>query len=281
MQRLVDTEVGVWSSQVKNSDNAVQVKTAAGRIRATGEAYVPSFTSGKEFIRPDCSFDYIGGRSYHPPVVFEIAWSQSTENLKKRAIELIQGSTGEIRTVVALDFSETYKIWSTIRDQVGTEELPSRGPAKAFIWRAMFDENGEQLFNADGQPSVQKKNYIFCDNDGNARPRAKLQLSLRDFIPLPVLKTENWDGLEVLSDTKLEFDSAKMVGYFDEALAAQKKEDEYMKPRKEMVAREKTKVKQEREAKKRAAAEKERGQRSILDMVNIGGHSLHRRARLN
>ncbi|KAI1188733.1 hypothetical protein F5B17DRAFT_394577 [Nemania serpens] len=279
MQGSIDTEVMVWSRFARaNSDNAVQVRIAADGISATRDTRVET---DKKLLLPDCSFSYEGSSSY-PPVAFGVAWSQTTENLKKKAIELIQESAGEIRTVVGLDFSETYKIWTTIRDQVGTNrELPIRGPAKAFIWRAMFDENGEQLFNADGQPSVHKRSYIICDNDGNARPTMTLQLSLKDFIPLPVIKAENWDGLEVLSDTKLELDSATIVKCFDEALHAQKKEDDRLKPKRERKDREKMKVKQEREANRRAAAEKERGQRSILDMVNIGGHNLRRRARLD
>ncbi|KAI1198697.1 hypothetical protein F5X97DRAFT_342398 [Nemania serpens] len=285
MQASIDSEVVLWSDRVKNnSDNTVQVRTAVDRIQVARET---SIKTDNKLLRPDCSFRYIRSKGY-PPVAFVIAWSQTTDALKKRAIELIQESAGGIRTVVALDFSETHKIWTAIWDRGGTEEFPDRGPATGFMWRAMFEENGEQIFDTDGSPSLQEKSCRFCDDDDDdddddvhAKPSAALQLSLKDFIPLPVIKAENWDGLEALSDTKLDFDSVRIARYLNEALDAQKQEDEGRRPKRERKARENTKAKQEREAKKKAAAEEERGHRPILDMVNIGGHSLRRGVRSN
>ncbi|KAI0551036.1 hypothetical protein F4679DRAFT_540056 [Xylaria curta] len=278
MQGLIDNEVARWSARVKDNDeNAVEVKTAAEKIRPGRDT---SIETKNKSIRPDCSFSYLGSGSY-PSVAFEIAWSQGAEDLKKRAMELIQESAGEIRTVVGMDFSETHSIWARIQDNVGTGEFPNRGPATAFIWRAMFDENGQQIYNADGQPRIQKKNYRFCDDDGTPQQRAKIQLSLKEFVPLQVILEEGWDTVETLDNTKLEFDSAMIVQYFGEALEVQKIEDERKRPKREKMAREKIEIRQEQEAKRRAAIERERSQRSLLDFVNIGGHSLRRRARQN
>ncbi|KAI0906555.1 hypothetical protein F4823DRAFT_606707 [Ustulina deusta] len=90
------------------------------------------------------------GISGYPPSVFEIAWSQSTDESNGRAMELIEESAGKIQTVVWLEFSETYSIRTTIRDHVGTEKLPNRGSAKAFVWRVTF--------NGKGQQGIQKQN---------------------------------------------------------------------------------------------------------------------------
>ncbi|KAI0533229.1 hypothetical protein GGR58DRAFT_126199 [Xylaria digitata] len=179
-------------------------------------------------------------------LLVEIAWSQTTDNLRRRAIELIKESAGEIRTVIALDFSKTYNIWTRIRDHVGTEELPNRGPAAAIVWRSRFDENGQQTFDPDGRPSVQVESYKFCDNDGKFQRNTKFQLSLRDFIPFQVIIDEGWDGVQALDDTKLEFDSTTFIEYFDEGLEAQKQEDACRTSRRE------------RQAESRAATENER-----------------------
>ncbi|KAI0191367.1 hypothetical protein EV127DRAFT_407311 [Xylaria flabelliformis] len=279
MQGLIDSKVARWSGRIKDNDeNAPEVKTAADNIRPVRDT---SIGTENKSIRPDCSFNYKGNGGY-PSVAFEIAWSQNAEDLKKRAMELILESAGEVRTVVGMDFSGTHSIWARIQDNVGTGEFPNRGPATAFIWRAVLDENGQQVYNADGQPRIEKKNYRFCDNDGTIQQGVKLQLSLKDFVPLQIISAEGWDRVETLDNTKLEFDSATVVQYLDEALEAQKREDERKRPKSERKAREKTAKKQERRVTRRAAAKKrEHSQRSFLDFVNIGGHSLRRRARRN
>ncbi|KAI8948480.1 hypothetical protein F4801DRAFT_556638 [Xylaria longipes] len=276
MQGLIDREVGDWRARVKNNDgNAVEVKIAADKIMPSRDI---SIESDNKLIRPDCSFNYEGVESY-PSLAFEIGWSQSTDALKRRALELIQETAGQTRTVVGLDFSETYNIWAGIRDHVGTEELPNRGPATAFIWRAVFDENGQQVFNADGQPRLRKKNYKFCSEDGTVQQREKLQLSLKDFVPLQVISAEGWDGGEALENTKLEFDSATIVKFFDNALGEQKAEDKRKGPRREKKALEKLKIRQDQEARRRIAAENAHEQRSILNKINIGGYDLRRMVR--
>ncbi|KAJ2990720.1 hypothetical protein NUW58_g2811 [Xylaria curta] len=140
IQASIDYAVMSWMETVKHDGgNAAEVKTTAGRVRSTRDANI---RMGNKLLRPDSSFRYRGYKG-HPSIVFEIAWSQSTADLKKKAVELIHESAGQIRTVVGFDFSETYNIWPMIRDRIGTKNLPNRGPATAFIWRAMeiFDSH--------------------------------------------------------------------------------------------------------------------------------------------
>ncbi|GAP89482.1 hypothetical protein SAMD00023353_4001260 [Rosellinia necatrix] len=272
MQGSIDGEVSRWSGKVKdNDDNPDDVKTAADKIQLARDR---SIETAKYSLRPDCSFKYKGSKGY-PPLAFEIAWSQQSDKLKEKAMELIQESSGEIRTVVGLDFSETYNTWKTIWDNVGTEDLPNRGPATAFIWRAKVDGRGNI--------SVQKKNYKFCNNDGSAhtQPRARFQLSLKDFIPSQVLSEKGWEEVEGFADTSLEFDSTKIMRYFDDALEAQKEEDEGKEPKKERKVQETTRIKRERAARRSATAEREHRQWSIRNVVDIGGHSLRGGMRLN
>ncbi|GAW19654.1 hypothetical protein ANO14919_091430 [Xylariales sp. No.14919] len=246
MSSLVDGDVRLWSHQVHKNDNPVEVQAAAGGIRTARDE---SIETDNKTLYPDCSFKYEGVT--RPPVAFEIAWSRSTDDLENKARELIRETEGEVRTVVGLDFSRTYDIWPTIRDHVGTKEVPNRGPATAFVWRATFDENGRQLFNANGDPRIQKKNYRLCDDDGNAYAQSgeKLQLSLKDFIPLQVISKEGWGEVEALDNTKFELDLVKMVGFFDEALKVEKAADTAKEPRRIKADEKKRREKQEQESK--------------------------------
>ncbi|KAI0102970.1 hypothetical protein GGR51DRAFT_258718 [Nemania sp. FL0031] len=269
----VSRDVVNWCDWVRDGDNPVEVVRAVENIEAGNDEGIET---DKTPLYPDCCFKY---EEATPSLVFEIAWSQTTEDLKRKALELIRETKGEVQTVVGLDFYKTYNAWSAIRGNVGTEELPNRGPATAFVWRAIFDENGRQLFNADGQPRVQKKSYRFCDNDGKALPGANLKLTLRDFIPLQVISTEGWGEAEALDTTVWEFDSAKMIEFFDKGLKAQKAEDKSKQPRKIRAEQKKNQEKQAREANQAAVAEREQRRWTIRDVSNIGGYSLRRSAR--
>ncbi|KAI0406751.1 hypothetical protein F4802DRAFT_557401 [Xylaria palmicola] len=276
MSTSIDMEVRDWSCQVCKDDHPVEVQTAAGNIQIARDE---SIETENKPLYPDCSFKYEG--TNRPPVVFEIAWSQSSDDLRKRALELIQETKGEVRTVIGLDFSKTRKIWTAIRDQVGTGELPNRGPATAFVWRARFDENGQQLFRPDGQPSIQKNNYRFCNDDGNActQTRAKIQLSVKDFIPLQVISSEGWNEVEGLDNTRLEFDPLKMIQFIDKALKVEKAAETAKQPRRIKIEQKKNQAKQEQEARRAAAAVKEQKRWTIPDVSRIGGYGLRRSER--
>ncbi|TGJ76436.1 hypothetical protein E0Z10_g10870 [Xylaria hypoxylon] len=233
------------------------------------------FVSNKT-LRGDCSFIYEEENYTHPTLIFEIAWSQSTDKLEERAIELIEEGNGQIRTVVGLDFFETWNIWDTIRDQIGNGLDPIRGPFTAFVWRVVVDRNGQQVFNANGRPRVQKSNYLFCDCDGTANLTERLQLSLRDFLPALVIKEERWGKVKDLDNVKLELDALTMLTYFDDALKKQKREDENSKPKIERIEQEIRKRRGERAAKRKADLEKEHKQWDISSFNEIGGHRLRK-----
>ncbi|KAJ2994966.1 hypothetical protein NUW58_g1403 [Xylaria curta] len=207
---------------------------------------------------------------------FRITWSQSTAKLEARAMELIEEGAGRIRTVVGLNFFETWRIWNTIYDQIGDGRNPGRGPFSAFTWRAVFDSDGQQVFNANGRPKVQKNNYIFCDHAGTANPTERLQLSLRDFVPARVIKYEQWDKAKDLGDVKLEIDTSTMLGYFDAALKKQKHEDENSESKMVRMQQDTRRRKEEQAARRRAHAEQEHRQWDISNLIEIGGHRLRK-----
>ncbi|KAI0419480.1 hypothetical protein F5X98DRAFT_372888 [Xylaria grammica] len=230
IEKSIEYRVQRWREDViGNKAYSTESRTAAEKIGAIG-CQKMEFESNKT-LRGDCSFEYEEDQYAHPPLIFEIAWSQSTDELEERATELIEEGVGQIRTVVGLDFSKTHSIWDTIRDEVGNKLVTKRGPFTAFVWRAVFDGNGQQVSDADGRPSIRKSNYIFCDDDGNADLSERLQLSLRDFVPARVIQAEQWDGVKDLDDAKLELDTTTMLGYLDKALKRQKREDENNQPK--------------------------------------------------
>ncbi|KAI3331148.1 hypothetical protein F4824DRAFT_514688 [Ustulina deusta] len=277
IQKSIDHKLLCWrDGLVSNKDYGTESRTAAGKIDSTRDQKM-RFESKKK-LRGDCAFTYQEYHYTHPPLIFEIAWSQSTDNLEARAMELIEEGAGQIRTVIGLDFYETWRIWDTIRDQVGNSLDPKRGPFTAFVWRVAFDRSGQQIFNANGQPRVRKSKYIFCNDEGTANPTERLQLKLRDFVSARVIKAEGWDKVTDLDDAKLELDASTMLEYFDSALKKQKWEDENNEPEKQEVEQEKRKLKEERAAKRRANAEEEHRRWGISSLLSfpIGGDSLRK-----
>ncbi|KAI0423570.1 hypothetical protein F5Y09DRAFT_336477 [Xylaria sp. FL1042] len=275
IQKSIDHGLLCWKDDfVSDKNYSIESRAAAKKIDSIRDQAV-DFESNK-ILRGDCSFIYQEDHYTHPPLIFEIAWSQSTQDLEKRAMELIEEGAGQIRTVVGLDFYETWQIWDTIRDQVGNSLDPKRGPFTAFVWRVAFNKSGQQIFNANNRPRIQKSKFVFCDNDGMANPTERLQLKLRDFVPARVIKAEGWERVKDLDDAKWELDALTMLRYFDDALKKQKLKDENSEPRKQKLKEEISRLKAERAAKRRANAENERRRWDISSLIEIGGHRLRR-----
>ncbi|KAI1314085.1 hypothetical protein F5Y03DRAFT_389567 [Xylaria venustula] len=251
IQKSIDHRVLCWRDDlVSDNDYSVESRTAAKKIDSTRDQRM-IFEGSNKKLRGDCEFIYQENHYTYPPLIFEISWSsQSTGDLEARAMELIEEGGGQIRTVVALDFYETWRIWHTIRDQVGNNpDDPKRGPFTAFIWRVAFDTSGQPIYNADNQPRVRKSKCVFCGDDGTTNPSAKLQLKLRDFVPARVIKAEGWDQVKDLDNAKLDLDASTMLEYFDDALKKQKLEDENRESANREVEDAKSKLKEEREGK--------------------------------
>ncbi len=122
---------------------------------------------GEKGLRADCSYRYIPAETHQPGLVVEVAWSQPTKKLRKKAKEFIQEIGGGIRTVVGLDFSGTYDTWDKIKDQWDRTGTPQRGPACVFVWRAVFDrQTGEISLDDEGQPKITESTHVFCNVHG-------------------------------------------------------------------------------------------------------------------
>ncbi|KAI1271770.1 hypothetical protein F5Y07DRAFT_329864 [Xylaria sp. FL0933] len=275
IRKSIDHKLLCWKDAlVSNKGYSTESRTAAERIDSTRDQEMV-FESNKK-LRGDCTFIYQEDHYTHPPLIFEIAWSQSTHNLEARAIELIEEGAGQIRTVVGLDFYETWRIWGTIRDEVGNSLDPKRGPFTAFVWRVAFDRSGQQIFNANNRPRIQKSKFVFCDNEGIANPAETLQLKLRDFVPERVIKAEGWAKVKDMDDAKLELDASTMLQYFDDALKRQKLKDENSELKRQKSEEEKRRAEAERAARRGANAEKEHRRWGISGLIKIGGHGLRR-----
>ncbi|KAI1195528.1 hypothetical protein F5X97DRAFT_345648 [Nemania serpens] len=225
MRKSIDHKLLCWRDDViGNKGYSTESRTAAANIDSIRDRKMEF--DWNTTLRGDCSFKYAEDHHTHPSLIFKIAWSQPEDKLEEWAMELLEEGAGQIRTVVGLDFFETFNIWDTIRDQIGNRLDPKRGPFTASVWRAVFDRDGQLVFDADDRPRVQKTSYTFCDRDGRASLTEKLQLTLRDFVPARVIKAQQWDKVKDLDDAKLELDAPTMLKYFDDALRNQKHEDE-------------------------------------------------------
>ncbi|KAI0975136.1 hypothetical protein F4678DRAFT_318578 [Xylaria arbuscula] len=277
IRKSIDYKVLCWRDDlVRNKDYSAESRTAAKKIDSTRDQ-IMIFEESNKKLRGDCEFIYQENHYTYPPLIFEISWSsQSMDDLEAKAMELIEEGEGQIHTVVALNFYETWRIWDTIRDQVGNNpDDPKRGPFTAVVWRAAFDTSGQQIYNADNKPRVRKSKYTFCGDNGTINPSAKLQLKLRDFVPARVIKAEGWDQVEDLDNAKLDLDASTMLEYFDDALKKQKLEDESRKSENRKVEEAKSSLKEERAAKRRANAE-EHERWDVSNLMEIGGHRLRR-----
>ncbi|KAI8945157.1 hypothetical protein F4801DRAFT_569383 [Xylaria longipes] len=153
-----------WLERIEeNSRGEYGTRTVetAGKIKSLGAAVIPL---GEKTLRADCSYWYVLSGSVRLGMVVEVAWSQSTKKLRNKAIEFIQESGGDIRTVVGLDFSGTYDVWDKVKDQWDRTRISQRGPASVFVWRAVFDRRtGKAVLDDDGQPKITESVHVFSN----------------------------------------------------------------------------------------------------------------------
>ncbi|KAI0965863.1 hypothetical protein F4678DRAFT_467159 [Xylaria arbuscula] len=225
LDRILDNTLGEYASEI------VEI---VGRIRPIGGAVLKV---GDKDLRADCSYIYTG--TTQPALVVEMAWSQTTKELRKRAMGFIQESEGDIRTVVGLDFSSTYSTWNKIKEEWDRTDTPQRGPARVFVWRAVFDhETGRLSLDDQGQPEITESTHEFCDEDGEAKLDERVRLGLRDMIPERVLREESIDRRSLRGE-ELVIDSPTLMDYFGEGLQDQKIFDDETKPERDLKEAEK------------------------------------------
>jgi len=245
LDRILDNTLGEYTSKTVKIVGGIDPK--GGRVLKVGE----------KDLRADCSYKYIPAGTNQPALVVEVAWSQSTKKLRKKAKEFIQESGGDIRTVVGLDFSGTYDTWDKIREQWDRTGTPQRGPACIFVWRAVFDrKTGRTSLDDEGQPKITESTHMFCDEHGEANLDERVCLGLQDIIPERVLREESIDRRD-LRGVELVIDSPTLIRYFDKDLQDQKTFDDETKPERELKKAEKNAKKEKASAQQRAKQEKE------------------------
>ncbi|KAI1292970.1 hypothetical protein F5Y03DRAFT_374947 [Xylaria venustula] len=243
LDRILDNTLGEYASKI--------VETV-GRIDPQGGAVLKV---GDKDLRADCSYMYTG--TTQPALVVEIAWSQTTKKLRKRAIEFIQESEGDIRTVIGLDFSGTHSTWNKIKEEWDRTGTPQHGPARVFVWRAVFDhETGRLSLDDEGQPEIAESTHEFCDENGEAKLDERVRLRLQDMIPERVLREESIDR-RGLRGVELVIDSPTLMRYFEKDLQNQKIFDDETKPERDLKEAEKNAKKEKARAKWRQKQEKE------------------------
>ncbi|KAI1426090.1 hypothetical protein F5Y12DRAFT_794818 [Xylaria sp. FL1777] len=228
LDRILDNTLGEYTSKT--------VEIASG-IDPKGSTILKV---GEKDLRADCSYKYIPAKLNQPAMVVEVAWSQSTKKLRKKAKELIQETGGDIRTVVGLDFSGTYDTWDKIREEWDRTGTPQRGPARVFVWRAVFDrKTGQTSLDDEGQPKITESTHVFCDEHGEANLDERVSLGLQDIIPERALREENIDK-RGLRGVELIIDSPTLMRCFDKDLEDQKIFDDQAKLKKKLKEAEKT-----------------------------------------
>ncbi|KAK2606544.1 hypothetical protein N8I77_005286 [Diaporthe amygdali] len=154
-------------------------------VRGTGSAAI-EFGSRKGTYGPDQSYTFEDAD--FPSLVLEIAWSQTDDDLRRKARNYITWSKGAVRTVIAVSLNDIYtRIDNLSKTRKIREEDLNRGAAKFFIYRSDLStaRTGEVLPGED---------QLIRDVTGNLVPGTELRLSLEDFIPAD--EARETDGLE-------------------------------------------------------------------------------------
>ncbi|KAK5635395.1 hypothetical protein RRF57_011107 [Xylaria bambusicola] len=248
-----------WLDHILDNNQAEYTSEIVKVVGGIGPKGSRVLKVGEKHLRADCSYKYSPARTIQPALVVEVAWSQSTKKLQKKAKELIQESGGDIRTVVGLDFSGTYDSWDKIKEQWERTGRTQRGPACVFVWRAVFDrKTGKTSLDDEGQPKITESAHVFCDEHGKVNLSEYVCLELQDFIQERALREEGLDRPS-LREVELVIDSPTLMRYYDNELQDQKTFDDETKPERDMKEAEKNAKKEKASAQQRAKQEKELG----------------------
>ncbi|KAI0460574.1 hypothetical protein F5B21DRAFT_452332, partial [Xylaria acuta] len=254
----INTCVDRWLGRiVENSRGEYATRTieTAGKIKSKGGRVV---SLGEKNLRADCSYWYVLSGHTRLGMVMEVAWSQPTKKLRKKATEFIQESEGGIRTVVGLDFSGTYEVWDKVKDQWDRTGIPQRGPSKVFVWRAVFDRRtGNAVFDDDGQPKITESVHIFSNESGEPDLNERVCLKLEDMIPERAIREDEINRRKDMDGVELVIDSPTFLQYFDQELGCQKEFDDESKPARQLREAEKNVIKEAASNRRRAKQEKE------------------------
>lgn len=118
-------------------------------VRGTGSAAI-EFGSRKGTYGPDQSYTFEDAD--FPSLVLEIAWSQTDDDLRRKARNYITWSKGAVRTVIAVSLNDIYtRIDNLSKTRKIREEDLNRGAAKFFIYRSDLStaRTGEVLAGED------------------------------------------------------------------------------------------------------------------------------------
>ncbi|KAI0529812.1 hypothetical protein GGR58DRAFT_495567 [Xylaria digitata] len=227
--------VTLWLDSVTENNLGEYTSKTAELVRNIRPRGGPLLRVGEKGLRADCTYRYLPMKAKGPGLVVEVARSQTTKRLRKKAKEYIQESDGNIRTVLGLDFSGTYNTWGKIRDQWDRTDTPQRGPACVFVWRAVFNrETGQVSLDDKGQPKITESMHVFCNEDGEANPDERVCLKVQDFIPETVLRDQNINRKRDLRGAELFIDSSTFMSYYHTCLEEQKIFDDEDKPGREL-----------------------------------------------
>ncbi|KAI0868389.1 hypothetical protein GGS24DRAFT_482539 [Hypoxylon argillaceum] len=184
--------VAIWRNELQQSKDK-NISNAAKS--STTEPELTIWLKDKSDTKtPDCSMTHECQRESecrHPTLAFEVSWTETREELRKKAERYIRLSDGAIRTVVAVSLHEMWK--AEKKNESRLEKMYRKGEV---------DENGSYSYcddenNLTGSASIivwrarKLKNIVtarkveetmFRDNDGNPIQSALLQLPLQDFI---------------------------------------------------------------------------------------------------
>ncbi|KAF2228475.1 hypothetical protein EV356DRAFT_457746 [Viridothelium virens] len=154
----IQRKIFSWLDSQSSGSNSLT--NVAKEIEGSGARHLFLRILGKmDEKQPDRSFTYKD--CGFPGLVIEISVSQSVTDVQKKAKAYIQGTEGQIRTVINIDSNSTY---------------PKKGGSATFsIWRADFSQ--ESLGVIESVISQE-----FRDKNGQPVSNADLRVSLSDFV---------------------------------------------------------------------------------------------------
>jgi hypothetical protein len=231
MSEDINLCVNEWLGDIRKNPRREYTDRAseiAEEIRSRGS---PVVKVGEKDLRADSSYRYTPAGILEPGMVVEVAWSQPSGKLRRKAVEFIQETGGNVRTVVGLDFSGTYKIWEKMKDEWDRTSTPQRGPVIAYVWRAAFDRRtGQTILDEEGQPKITESVHTFCNEAGEVKLREHLSLRLKDIVPERVCRGENINMRRDLDGVELVISSQTLMKFYDRGLRDQKEIDDRTKP---------------------------------------------------
>lgn len=283
LERFWEGEWTTWRKSVIDTNNnnhnnnnySRKTRELFENVQAFGDMEIE--LSGKKTRRADCSYQYVDSKYEQPSLLIEVMWYQSIKDMREKVNDYIYGSDGHIATVVGINLSGTYKLWSEIKQRWDPKSgANNRGPINIIIWRAATNVKGELVIE-ESEP------VVVCGEDRAVSPAQRIGLNLGDvFSETGTSSAMSQRERADLRNVEMSLNWEELVKNIDKALKLQKAQDDRKdgskvsnnnggrrrgRPRKE---KEKDKIREGQDKRVQNQTKTGKSQES----VNVGGRAL-------